>query len=85
MSSRTTPPPRTPHHRGSAPKHPDAILDAARRGVGSGGGGGGGRNFKRIIWTGAFAAIAFTGAIYGAGLKTQQEYKAVRTLSLLFL
>ncbi|OTA95423.1 hypothetical protein M434DRAFT_64359, partial [Hypoxylon sp. CO27-5] len=30
---------------------------------------------KRIIWTGAFAAVTIVGAIYGAGLKTQQEYK----------
>ena len=32
---------------------------------------------KRIIWTVAFAAVTIVGAIYGAGLKTQQEYKAV--------
>ncbi|KAK4200156.1 hypothetical protein QBC40DRAFT_265333 [Triangularia verruculosa] len=31
--------------------------------------------WKRLIWTGAFAATTFTGAIYGAGLKTQQEWK----------
>ncbi|KAI1813156.1 hypothetical protein GGS20DRAFT_496324 [Poronia punctata] len=30
---------------------------------------------KRLIWTGAFAAVTIVGAIYGAGLKTQQEYK----------
>ncbi|KAI0487405.1 hypothetical protein F4859DRAFT_509972 [Xylaria cf. heliscus] len=30
---------------------------------------------KRVIWTGAFAAITIVGAIYGAGLKTQQEYQ----------
>ncbi|OTB07348.1 hypothetical protein M426DRAFT_8725 [Hypoxylon sp. CI-4A] len=34
-----------------------------------------GPNLKRLIWTGAFAAITIVGAIYGAGLKTQQEYK----------
>ncbi|KAI0403586.1 hypothetical protein F4802DRAFT_598980 [Xylaria palmicola] len=31
---------------------------------------------KRVIWTGAFAAVTIVGAIYGAGLKTQQEYQA---------
>ncbi|KAK0665816.1 hypothetical protein QBC41DRAFT_327149 [Cercophora samala] len=31
--------------------------------------------WKRLIWTGAFAATAFTGSIYGAGLKTQKEWK----------
>ncbi|KAI1823652.1 hypothetical protein F4861DRAFT_509293 [Xylaria intraflava] len=31
---------------------------------------------KRLIWTGAFAAVTIVGAIYGAGLKTQQEYHA---------
>ncbi|KAI0868884.1 hypothetical protein GGS24DRAFT_190656 [Hypoxylon argillaceum] len=31
---------------------------------------------KRMIWTGAFAAVTIVGAIYGAGLKTQQEYHA---------
>ncbi|VBB73670.1 Putative protein of unknown function [Podospora comata] len=30
--------------------------------------------WKRLIWTGAFAATAFTGSIYGAGLKTQREW-----------
>ncbi|KAI1744509.1 hypothetical protein F4680DRAFT_443784 [Xylaria scruposa] len=29
---------------------------------------------KRMIWTGAFAAVTIVGTIYGAGLKTQQEY-----------
>lgn len=33
--------------------------------------------FKRFIWTGAFAAVTVVGSIYGAGLKTQQEFKAV--------
>ncbi|KAI0542705.1 hypothetical protein GGR58DRAFT_167759 [Xylaria digitata] len=31
---------------------------------------------KRMIWTGAFAAVTIVGSIYGAGLKTQQEYSA---------
>ncbi|KAK4153716.1 hypothetical protein C8A00DRAFT_43412 [Chaetomidium leptoderma] len=31
---------------------------------------------RRIIWTVAFAAVTFTGTIYGAGLKTQQEWSA---------
>ncbi|KAI0912215.1 hypothetical protein F4824DRAFT_358400 [Ustulina deusta] len=30
---------------------------------------------KRMIWTGAFAAVTIVGTIYGAGLKTQQEYQ----------
>ncbi|KAI0447170.1 hypothetical protein F4803DRAFT_546386 [Xylaria telfairii] len=33
---------------------------------------------KRMIWTGAFAAVTIVGTIYGAGLKTQQEYHAER-------
>ncbi|KXX77200.1 hypothetical protein MMYC01_206388 [Madurella mycetomatis] len=32
--------------------------------------------WKRMIWTAAFAAVTFTGTIYGAGLKTQREWKA---------
>ncbi|KAL2161131.1 hypothetical protein VTH06DRAFT_8350 [Thermothelomyces fergusii] len=31
---------------------------------------------KRIIYTVGFAAVTITGTIYGAGLKTQQEWKA---------
>ncbi|KAI1445208.1 hypothetical protein F5Y02DRAFT_418260 [Annulohypoxylon stygium] len=31
--------------------------------------------FRAKVLTGAFAAVAVVGAIYGAGLKTQQEYK----------
>ncbi|GAW15448.1 hypothetical protein ANO14919_048570 [Xylariales sp. No.14919] len=31
---------------------------------------------KRMIWTAAFAAVTIVGSIYGAGLKTQQEYRA---------
>ncbi|KAI1378912.1 hypothetical protein F4677DRAFT_442643 [Hypoxylon crocopeplum] len=49
--------------RGTAPKPPSL------------GGGMSGRTLKRVIWTGAFAAVAIVGAIYGAGLKTQHEYQ----------
>lgn len=35
-------------------------------------------NLKRVIWTGAFAAVTFVGAIYGAGLKTRQDYRQER-------
>lgn len=31
--------------------------------------------YKRMVWTGAFAAVTFVGTIYGAGLKTRLEYK----------
>ena len=31
---------------------------------------------KRFIWAGSFAAITIVGTIYGAGLKSQQEYKS---------
>ncbi|KAI0384545.1 hypothetical protein F5Y04DRAFT_277919 [Hypomontagnella monticulosa] len=34
----------------------------------------GGISPKRLVWTGAFAAVTIVGAIYGAGLKTQQEF-----------
>ncbi|RYP16665.1 hypothetical protein DL765_004985 [Monosporascus sp. GIB2] len=37
---------------------------------------GGGISVQGLIWTGAFAAVTIVGAIYGAGLKTKQEYKA---------
>ncbi|KAI1662488.1 hypothetical protein F4813DRAFT_385205 [Daldinia decipiens] len=30
---------------------------------------------KRLVWTGAFAAVTIVSAIYGAGLKTQSEFK----------
>jgi hypothetical protein len=36
---------------------------------------------RRIVLTGAVAAITAVGAIYGAGLKTQKEEKNVRILS----
>lgn len=33
--------------------------------------------YKRMVWTGAFAAVTFVGTIYGAGLKTKLEFKEV--------
>lgn len=33
--------------------------------------------WKGMITACAFGAVTFVGTIYGAGLKTQQEYKAV--------
>ncbi|EMR72297.1 hypothetical protein UCREL1_658 [Eutypa lata UCREL1] len=56
--------------RGTTPSNASAIAPTAARG------GGGGMSLQRIIWTGAFAAVTIVGAIYGAGLKTQQEYKS---------
>jgi len=35
------------------------------------------RGWKGMIVAGAFGAVTFVGTIYGAGLKTQQDYKAV--------
>lgn len=32
---------------------------------------------RRIVWTGAIAAVTATGAWYGAGLKTDREIKKV--------
>ncbi|KAI1766091.1 hypothetical protein GGR53DRAFT_487375 [Hypoxylon sp. FL1150] len=34
-----------------------------------------GRTLRRLIYTGAFAAVTAVGAIYGAGLKTQADRK----------
>ncbi|KAK3695576.1 hypothetical protein B0T22DRAFT_478219 [Podospora appendiculata] len=31
--------------------------------------------WKRVLYTGVFAAVTFMGTIYGAGLKTQKEWK----------
>jgi len=36
--------------------------------------------FRTYALTGSFAAITATGAWYGAGLKTRQEYSQVRML-----
>ncbi|KAI0162223.1 hypothetical protein GGR57DRAFT_453442 [Xylariaceae sp. FL1272] len=63
MSSRPPPrrTPRPPPPQGSA-KVPAISIS--------------GLTLKRVIWTGAFAAVTVVGAIYGAGLKSQQEFKA---------
>ncbi|KAI0503013.1 hypothetical protein F5B22DRAFT_578193 [Xylaria bambusicola] len=57
-----------------------APLPGPRRGAVPPTPGPGGRGSwptpKRMIWTGAFAAVTIVGTIYGAGLKTQQEYRA---------
>ncbi|KAK4161452.1 hypothetical protein QBC43DRAFT_97066 [Cladorrhinum sp. PSN259] len=42
----------------------------------SSGGGGPPPKWKAMLWTGLFAACTITGTFYGAGLKTQQEWKA---------
>ncbi|KAI2619688.1 hypothetical protein GGR54DRAFT_647828 [Hypoxylon sp. NC1633] len=55
-------PPR-PIQRGAAPT-PISTLRTKLSGI----------TLKRMIWTGAFAAVTIVGAIYGAGLKTQKEY-----------
>jgi len=38
---------------------------------------------RRWVLTGSFAAITATGALYGAGLKSSQEYKEVGTIVML--
>ncbi|KXJ90589.1 hypothetical protein Micbo1qcDRAFT_205415 [Microdochium bolleyi] len=73
MSSRQ-PLPRRPV-RGHAPPPP---LPASLAGAGPAPAPAA-QGLKRIIWTGAFAAVTIVGAIYGAGLKTQQEYKTEKT------
>ncbi|KAH6651747.1 hypothetical protein BKA67DRAFT_571795 [Truncatella angustata] len=66
----TPPPSRGPRVRGAprgrplAPPPPATPLKAPAS------------NIKRVIWTAAFAAVTMVGTIYGAGLKTQQEFKA---------
>lgn len=40
---------------------------------------------RRWIMTGAITAITVTGAIYGADLKSRQEYKQVRYLLLILI
>ncbi|KAF1996153.1 hypothetical protein P154DRAFT_443843 [Amniculicola lignicola CBS 123094] len=30
---------------------------------------------RRVVWTGAIAAVTVTGSLYGAGLKSQIEFK----------
>ncbi|KAI1300481.1 hypothetical protein F5Y03DRAFT_229538 [Xylaria venustula] len=51
-------------------------VSSAPVAMGSRGGRGAWTTPKRLIWTGAFAAVTIVGSIYGAGLKTQQEYHA---------
>ncbi|KAI1403148.1 hypothetical protein F4819DRAFT_484935 [Hypoxylon fuscum] len=80
MASRP-PPPKPPSpspgrparriQRGAAPTPPPKIP-------GAGAAAPSGVNLKRVIWTGAFAAVTFVGAIYGAGLKTRQDYRQER-------
>ncbi|GME29126.1 hypothetical protein GTA08_BOTSDO07692 [Neofusicoccum parvum] len=36
------------------------------------------QTIRRVILTGAISAVTVAGALYGAGLKTQQEYKQAR-------
>ncbi|KAI1851956.1 hypothetical protein JX265_008238 [Neoarthrinium moseri] len=66
--------PRPP--RGSRPRGSPAAAAAARAPLATPPKSG--STLKRVIWTGAFAAVTIVGALYGAGLKTQQEYKAER-------
>ncbi|KAI1495805.1 hypothetical protein F5X99DRAFT_103262 [Biscogniauxia marginata] len=71
------PPPRAPSRPPRQVRRgPVAPPPRAGSAGGIGVGGISGLTMKRMIWTGAFAAVAIAGAIYGAGLKTQQEYKA---------
>lgn len=60
--------PRRQIRRGAAPTPPPTSKLLGNTRVS-------GTSLKRMIWTGAFAAVTIVGAIYGAGLKTQQEYK----------
>ncbi|KAI0395174.1 hypothetical protein F5Y17DRAFT_218721 [Xylariaceae sp. FL0594] len=62
-----TRPARPIHHRGAGAS-PNSTTAAAARGAWT--------KPKVVIYTAAFAAVTIVGAIYGAGLKTQQEYKA---------
>ncbi|KAI0848176.1 hypothetical protein F5Y00DRAFT_239335 [Daldinia vernicosa] len=62
------PPPR-PTRRGLAPPGPSPSTSSK---IAS---GISGLTIKRVIWTGAFAAVTIVGAIYGAGLKTQAEFQ----------
>ncbi|KAI1803703.1 hypothetical protein F4811DRAFT_523935 [Daldinia bambusicola] len=41
----------------------------------AGGVGVSGTTLKRVVWTGAIAAVTIVGAIYGAGLKTRSEFR----------
>ncbi|KAL2136808.1 hypothetical protein VTI74DRAFT_1022 [Chaetomium olivicolor] len=58
---------------------PKTALRASRPSPSSGaptGDDGGRPKWKLMFYTGLFAAVIFTGTIYGAGLKTRQEWKA---------
>ncbi|KAI1417182.1 hypothetical protein F5Y13DRAFT_81624 [Hypoxylon sp. FL1857] len=67
MASQRPRPPRQVR-RGAAPTPPLPSKLPGSTGIS-------GISLKRMIWTGAFAAVTIVGAIYGAGLKTQQEFK----------
>ncbi|KAI1392187.1 uncharacterized protein F4822DRAFT_425398 [Hypoxylon trugodes] len=77
MASRQPPPPssktRPPRRirRGAAPLGPNTVTNPNTLSSSS----RGGFSPRKLVWTGAFAAITIVGAIYGAGLKTQQEFK----------
>ncbi|KAI0975765.1 hypothetical protein F4678DRAFT_281669 [Xylaria arbuscula] len=58
------------------PRQPRRGRGPASSAPGSGSGRGKWTTPKRLIWTGAFAAVTIVGSIYGAGLKTQQEFHA---------
>lgn len=36
------------------------------------------QSMRGIVWTGAITVVTVTGALYGAGLKTKQEFHQVR-------
>ncbi|KAL7621200.1 hypothetical protein AAE478_008517 [Parahypoxylon ruwenzoriense] len=63
----STAPPRQPQRisRAAAPGGGPALDSIVSR-----------RRVRNIVWTGVFAAITIVGTIYGAGLKTKQDYKA---------
>ncbi|TGJ78449.1 hypothetical protein E0Z10_g10312 [Xylaria hypoxylon] len=65
MSSRKPQPPSTTTYRPPRQVQRGATTPAPRRSW---------TTPKRMIWTGAFAAVTMVGTIYGAGLKTQQDY-----------
>lgn len=43
------------------------------------------QQIRRLVMTGAVAAVTVTGAWYGAGLKTRQEFKQVSYYCLILL
>ncbi|KAI1080493.1 hypothetical protein F5B20DRAFT_589274 [Whalleya microplaca] len=71
-------PPPPPAQRPTRPSGPPPPPRPIRRGAAPPPGGKVPRrvSVRTMIWTGAFAAVTAVGAIYGAGLRTQQEYKA---------